>query len=141
MRPLRLQKIKRPRWQPITLTPEIFRGPTGRGKHEDYTSWIRRNCKGLGNAYASHSAMFTDVDIINKRVTTPISYKGENFMLSPRIIKHRAMMTNTGVEVYLHTFLASAPDGGEWLPTTPTPRHPDRFIPGERARDTFCIEC
>jgi hypothetical protein len=38
------------------------------------------------------------------------------------------MKTYWGVEVYLHTFLTSALDGGEWSAS-----HPGRFTPRERA--------
>jgi hypothetical protein len=39
-----------------------------------------------------------------------------------------------GVELQLHAFLTSAPDGGEWSAS-----RPDRFIPSERAPGTYWI--
>jgi len=41
------------------------------------------------------------------------------------------MMTYEGVEVYLHAFLTSALDGGEWSASGP-----DRFTSGDRAPGT-----
>jgi hypothetical protein len=39
-----------------------------------------------------------------------------------------------GVEIYLHVFLTSALDGGEWSAS-----RPGCFTPREKARDTHCI--
>jgi len=39
------------------------------------------------------------------------------------------------VEVYLHVFLTSSLDGGEWSVS-----HPGQFTPSERAAGTYLIE-
>jgi hypothetical protein len=44
------------------------------------------------------------------------------------------MKTYGGVDVYIHTFLTSALDGGEWSASRPC-----RFTPGERAPGTHWI--
>jgi hypothetical protein len=44
------------------------------------------------------------------------------------------MKTYGEVEVYLHAFLSSALDGGEWSAS-----RPGRFTPRERAPGTHCI--
>jgi len=46
------------------------------------------------------------------------------------------MKTYGRVEVYLHAFLTSAPDGGEWLASGP-----GRFTPRGRATGTHCVRC
>jgi hypothetical protein len=51
------------------------------------------------------------------------------------LIKHHAMKTYGGsVEVYLHSFLTLALDGGEWSAS-----RPGRFTPGEKAPGTRWI--
>jgi hypothetical protein len=54
--------------------------------------------------------------------------------LSLYLIKHHAMKTYWGVEVYLHVFSTSALDGGEWSAS-----HPGHFTPRERAPGTHWI--
>jgi hypothetical protein len=44
------------------------------------------------------------------------------------------MKAEGGEDVWIHTFLTSALDGGEW-----TASHPGRFTPGERAPGTHWI--
>jgi hypothetical protein len=51
--------------------------------------------------------------------------------LSLCLTKHHDMQVYWGAEVYLHAFLTSALDGGEWSSS-----RPGRFIPRERARGT-----
>jgi hypothetical protein len=50
-----------------------------------------------------------------------------NVKLSLYLTKHQAVKTYGGMEVYLHEFLTSALEGGEWLVSRTT-----RFTPGER---------
>jgi hypothetical protein len=54
--------------------------------------------------------------------------KGKKVKLSLCLTKHHAMKTYWGMEVYLHAFLTSALDGGEWSASRPS-----RFTPRERA--------
>jgi hypothetical protein len=54
--------------------------------------------------------------------------------LSLCLTKHHVMKTYWGVEVYLHAFLISALDGGEWSTS-----RPGRFTPRERASATHPI--
>jgi hypothetical protein len=54
--------------------------------------------------------------------------------LSLYLTKHHAMKTYWGVEVYLHAFLTSALDGGEWSAS-----RPGHFTPKERAPGTHWI--
>jgi hypothetical protein len=58
------------------------------------------------------------------------------------LIKHYAMKTYWDVELYLHTFLTSAVDGGEWsasrpghfIPRGKNPRYPlDRMLGGSQS--------
>jgi hypothetical protein len=49
-------------------------------------------------------------------------------------VKHYAMKTYGGVDVYTHVFLTLALVGGEWSAS-----HPRRFTPGERAPATYWI--
>jgi hypothetical protein len=51
--------------------------------------------------------------------------------LSLRLTKHHAMKAYWGAEVWLHAFLTSALDGGEWSASRPV-----RFTPRERALGT-----
>jgi hypothetical protein len=50
------------------------------------------------------------------------------------LTKHDAVRLIRGVEVYLHAFLTSAVDGGEWSASRSA-----SFIAEERAHDTHCI--
>jgi hypothetical protein len=50
------------------------------------------------------------------------------------LAEHHAMKAYWGVEVYLHVFLTSVPDGGEWSAS-----RPGRFTPGEKAAGTHWI--
>jgi hypothetical protein len=54
--------------------------------------------------------------------------------LSLCLTMHHEMKTYWGVEVYLHAFLTSALDGGEWSAS-----RPGRFTPKERAPGTHRI--
>jgi hypothetical protein len=54
--------------------------------------------------------------------------------LSLCLIKHHSIKTYGGVEVYLHAFLISALDGGEWSAS-----HPGRYTNRERSPDTHWI--
>jgi hypothetical protein len=58
-----------------------------------------------------------------------------NVKLSLYLTKYHAMKTYGRVEVKLHAFLTSAPDGGEWSAS-----RPGRFIPGESASRTHWID-
>lgn len=46
---------------------------------------------------------------------TRVQYSQVKVKLSLSLIKHHAMKENVGVDVWLHTFLTSRRDGGDWL--------------------------
>jgi len=48
------------------------------------------------------------------------------------VLNYHAMKTNGGVEVYLHTFLTSTLDGGDWSAS-----RLGRFYPRERVLSTY----
>jgi hypothetical protein len=54
--------------------------------------------------------------------------------LSVSLTKHSAIRTYGGVEVWLHTFLTSALDGGEWSASRPS-----CCTPRERAPGIHCV--
>jgi hypothetical protein len=57
------------------------------------------------------------------------------------LTQHHAMKTYRGVEVWLHTFLTSAPDGGEWSASRPglcTPGEKPPVPIGPQSRFIIC---
>jgi hypothetical protein len=60
------------------------------------------------------TVVMQNVDKNDVRETVNVKVK-----LSPCLAKYHAMKTYWGMEVYLHAFLTSALDGGEWSASPP----------------------
>jgi hypothetical protein len=72
--------------------------------------------------------------LIVRDVTTYCG-KGKGMKFSLRLIKYHGIKTYGGVDVWLHSFLTSALDGGEWSASLP-----GRFTLRKRAHDTYLYE-